>query len=680
MASSVPKRSSAPVSTSTTSRTKKKSVPRESWHLIVHGTKLRRTSYRDWLYDVAEEQKLAGWVRNYGDDAVEALIRGRKRRIGTLIGQLEEGPIGAKVVRVEYRRSEVVPHAGMRVRADREDEHFGAATPSFFRRTLSRLRKTRSGSLGAEPPRTPTTPGPSGTVQSMGTEQITTEERQTNAVVSATRARLQLGPGPDRDGGMTLEALANLLGGQWAGDYDGRQLVGGGSFLIDRLPEKAVLFAMDDHGWSERLRRSSRQIRWKTQELIQTAAARGAVAAVSCEHIPDSPIPVHVVPDTRQAMWKFAYFARSHYKSPVVGITGTVGKSTTTSLLSYVLSQGNRVHSTDGNWNTIDGVANTLSGLMAPTDVAVVEAAISGFVRVPEHSSAAMLQPDVAVITAIGSAHLDIAPTIEDTARIKGKLLEDLRPGGVAILNADAPHFEYLEEVARQAGAASVLSFGRSPSADYRLIDWTIDGDASLIRVRAEGRALSYRMRSIGEGVAFNSLGTLAAARALGCSIEDATGAFEQYVAKEGVSTLHELSVDDGTALLIDDSTNATVISMNAAIELLGKFAAQRQGRAVAVLGQINFLGEQASRIHASLAEPLKKAGVQVVLTTGGGMDELMRELGSDCYVSHSETPRQLVDEVRSVLQPGDVVLVKGSSANTGFKRVARSLLRSGQR
>lgn len=583
----------------------------ESWFASVEGPGVQRVGYRKWLQSIALSRGVDGWVRNYGSDSVRCVLKGSPAAIREVIAQLHEGPESAEVSRVNLRRSTKVPRSGFRIRS-------------------------------------------SATTQA-----------------AATRR-----PARPESSGATLREIGDAIGGQWTGNPELDTRVYEGNFRLNRVPADSLFFVMDPISLqSKKWRRSTRQLDLTIPEIVKRAAARGALAAVATEPVPGAEIPVLVVDEARLAMFRFARWVRDRYDGTLVGVTGTVGKSTTTSLLSHVLAGTKDVHRTDSNWNTAVGVANTLNGTLRGPEATVIEVAISSFVRVPEHSAGEVVRPDIAIVTAIGAAHRDVAPTIEDTARIKGQIVANLRPGGTAVLTADTSQLQQLRDFAVEAGAGDVRTFGRADESDYRLDDWDLTASGMRVKATVEGAQLEYEMTSAGEGMALNSLGVLAASRAAGLGIDEAVSRIASYQANVHVSEVHELSVEGGTALVIDDSTNATVMSMRAAFQLLGKMSKQRGGRAVAALGQINYLWEQASGLHASLAQPLKEAGVELVLTTGNDMEQLRAELGDELCGSHADTPEELVDDLRGVLRPNDVLLIKGSSVDTGFRSVATALL-----
>ncbi|WP_159619783.1 Mur ligase family protein [Ruania rhizosphaerae] len=637
-----------------------------SWRITIKGDGLAAHGYVDWLYAAALEHDIHGWVCTREDGAVDVLMRGTGKRTTKMISRLCEGPSGVSVSDLEIRTSETVPRAGFRVREGRVRDPRAKSLRHRLKSRVIRLVRPRPNEVMDEHGQRAEAERPKDDRPTREVA-VTGDPARANDVESA----------PSEGSVPSLEVLGRSLSGSWANLTEPDAVPSRITFLLDQVVPGSVLVLMDAATWTQRLRRSSRQSRYGRDELCKRAVAAGAVAIMGSQEPPDLEVPYLKVRDSREATWNVAHLMRRCYSGNVVGITGTVGKSTTAAILAHILQRSMSVSSSYGNWNTVDGVSNTLSGLDHTSDVAVVEAAISGFVRIPGHSTADMINPDVAIITAIGLAHRDIAPTVADTARIKGSLIDRMAPGGVAIINADTPHSEELRQRAEVAGASSVRTFGRSVAADCRLLNWDVDINGSKIEVELSGTRLEYRMQTVGEGAVLNGLGALLCAQALGMRVDDIRVGLETYAPKDNVTALHEIPVRGGTALLIDDSTNATVDSMNSSFKLLWKFGANRSGRRIAVLGQINFLGDEAERIHASLAEGLIENDVDLVFTTGNDMDRLRSALGERCG-PHAHEVDELPALVRDRLQSGDTVLVKGSSANTRFGSVAKGLRSKG--
>lgn len=629
----------------------KSAGPRESWRVLVAGPAVQGVGYRALIERLATDRDISGWVRNRSDGTVEALLRGRRAAIDKALTKVHTGPRRAVVDSVTVSRSEIVPLAGFRVRDTVEVE-----TP--VGREVRRVRSVVSGAARRVKRRL-----------SASSSSNTPSAPRASGDVTGTRPAFVSGV-------LTLDQIGELTEGTWSGPDDRGVRPSDASWLVERLRPGQLAVMMDLAHWPEGRLEISRQDRYSPEEFVARAHRDHCTAVLTSAPVSDPPLPVLTVRDSREALRVLAKDARSRYDGDVIGVTGTVGKSTTKNLLEHILRRSKRVLATPGNWNTIDGVAQTLTGLWTQPEAAVLEATIHGFAdsSLGDHAGE-LMRPTMGIVTSIGSAHRDVAQTVEDTARVKGRLLESLEPNGTAVLHRDAPFFDYLRDTALAAGASKVVTFGTHADADYRLTDWTMEGEGSRVTASLAGQMCDYTLSGPGQGLVLNSLGSLAAAVELGCTLDDAIEAVGAYTPGDHVAERHELAVSGGTVLMIDDSMNATYLSMVGAFELLAKIASSRQGRKVAVLGQINFLGNETEAVHTSLAEPLLEAGVDVVLTTGAKMDGLRQALGS-IHRGHADTPAELAELAWQHLEPGDTVLVKGSNRNTGFRKVPRQLMR----
>src|SRR5699024_280126 len=250
----------------------------------------------------------------------------------------------------------------------------------------------------------------------------------------------------------------------------------------------------------------------------ERAASAGAAALVTSAPPPRPDLPVLTVDDPRRALWAFGAHARRRYTNPVVAVTGTAGKSTTTAMLQHVLAGTDRVHVPTGNWNTIDGVSFTLTGLLAPSDIAVLEMAHVGFVGFDDWSTPELARPDVAVVTTIGQAHAELDATVEGTARRKARIFRGVHGQGTAVLNLDAPRSDILMTDAT-AHASQVSTYARHAHATLRLVDYVpVTGQ---IRVQHGDQEVALRLGVRGEHNALNALAVLAVLHALGRAEQD---------------------------------------------------------------------------------------------------------------------------------------------------------------
>jgi len=202
-----------------------------------------------------------------------------------------------------------------------------------------------------------------------------------------------------------------------------------------------------------------------------------------------------------------------------------------------------------------------------------------------------------------------------------------------------------------------IVTFGRDPSADWRLVELRLLQERSEVTVSYAGRQLTFRLGIPGEHVAMNSLGVLAVAEALGADVAQAAGSLADLRPPAGRGERHRIAVAGGHALLIDESYNANPASMRAALAVLG----QAQGRRLAALGDMLELGESSGPLHAALAQPIERAEIDLVFTCGPSMAWLRDALSIGRRGAHGTDSAALAAAVADALRPGDVLLVKGS-------------------
>ena len=257
-------------------------------------------------------------------------------------------------------------------------------------------------------------------------------------------------------------------------------------------------------------------------DFVAAALAKGAAAALVTHRPADvaETAPLLIVPDVLAALTALGAAARARTKAKVIGVTGSVGKTSTKEMLRVVLGGQGRVHAAEASYNNHWGVPLTLARMPAATDFAVIEI---GMNHPGEIAPLAMLAKlDVALITTVAAAHLEAFANIEGIAHEKAAILDGLIPGGHAILPADLDVTPILLAKAAKTGAKITL-FGTSPTADYRLGDVTITNTATIVRATRNGMPVLFKVMSPGRHFAMNALAVLAVADTLGCNPTIAT-------------------------------------------------------------------------------------------------------------------------------------------------------------
>ncbi len=409
-------------------------------------------------------------------------------------------------------------------------------------------------------------------------------------------------------------------------------------------------------------------------DFIAEVLAKGAAAAI-VDHLPaglPADAPVVRVADTMAALTALGRAGGDRAAARIVAVTGSVGKTGTKEALRHCLERQAPTAANIGNLNNHIGVPLSLARM--PDDV------IYGVFEIGMNSPgeigilSRLVRPDVAIITTVAAVHIAAFDSVHDVAEEKSAIFEGLKPGGVAILNRENAFFPILDDIARGHGVDTVIGFGAHPEADARLVECRIDAEQTAITAVIDGDTISYRLGLPGRHHALNSLAVLAAVKALGADLGAAADALGELSATAGRGRRHAVTLVDGTATIIDDSYNASPVSMRAALSTLHAIAPGRGGRRIAVLGDMLELGPDSARLHAALADSLIDNEIDLVFTAGPEMAHLFAALPDAMKGTHAADSGALAGAMADALGAGDVVVVKGSRGSR-MERVVDALI-----
>ena len=393
-------------------------------------------------------------------------------------------------------------------------------------------------------------------------------------------------------------------------------------------------------------------------EFLADAAAKGAAAAVVAEARAGdgSPLPRLVVPDTLAALGALARHHRRRFSIPVVGVTGSNGKTTTREMIAAILATRGKVLKTEGNLNNEIGVPLTLFGLDAAHQAAVIEMGMSHPGEIARLAAIAL--PQVGIVTLAAPAHLEGLGTVDAVADAKAELYQGLPNGGIAIANADDAR---LLRRAQASGRRMItFSAAKGRRGDVVVLEVVSQGTDGLRFVLGIGnREVPVHIPGlVGAHNAANAAAAAAAAIALGCTDREITRGLAGVRPVGRRLRLERLA---SGVQLVDDCYNANPASMSAALRTLVDLAAQG-GRPVAVLGDMLELGAFEAEAHRALGAEAARAGVRVLATFGPrtrAAADAARAAGLDAF--HSEDIDALVRWAKATVQATDVLLVKGS-------------------
>lgn len=382
--------------------------------------------------------------------------------------------------------------------------------------------------------------------------------------------------------------------------------------------------------------------------------------------------PMIVVNDVLAALEDLGRAARARSEAKIIAITGSVGKTSSKEMLRRALEPSGEVHASAASFNNHWGVPLTLARMPMGAQFGIFEIGMNHPDEI--RPLVKMVRPHVAIITTIAAAHLGNFKNLTEIAGAKAEIMEGVVKNGHILLNRDNEKYSWLKKRSSELSSAKVLCFGEHAKADFRLLNCKLLPDCSTITARIGKDEVVIKIGAPGRHLVQNALAVLGAVQLAGADLAKASHALAAISAEKGRGARHELSIDGGSFILIDESYNANPASMRAALELLRDTPVRLRGRRIAVLGDMLEMGKFADRVHRELAGPIRQAHADMVCLAGSEMKALRDELGTDVETVYRETADDLADHLKNVLRDGDVVMVK-SSLGIGFGRIVKALL-----
>jgi UDP-N-acetylmuramoyl-tripeptide--D-alanyl-D-alanine ligase len=388
--------------------------------------------------------------------------------------------------------------------------------------------------------------------------------------------------------------------------------------------------------------------------FVGDALRRGAAAALISADVAEVPADAVLIraADTLLGLQRLGRALRDRRPLRVVGITGSVGKTSTKEMTALVLAERFETARSPENWNTEIGVPLVLANLPETAEIAVLEMAMRGPGQIRELVDIA--RPEIGVVTAVGESHMDFFETREQLAAAKGELVEGLPPDGVAVLNADDP----LAMGLAGRGPARVMTFGFG-GADVTARDiHPRPGEGSAFVLRIPGDEAPVALAVPGRHAIRNAL----AAAAVGASLGVAAAAIARGLgaARAMANRLEVLRL--GGAVVINDVYNSSPRSVAAALDVMDELPGRPR---IAVLGDMRELGSLSTEAHRGVGGDVARRGIDVLIALGPLAAELAGAAGAAGVprVVHTIDPVEALAALRHEIRPGAVVLVKGSRA-----------------
>jgi UDP-N-acetylmuramoyl-tripeptide--D-alanyl-D-alanine ligase len=401
-------------------------------------------------------------------------------------------------------------------------------------------------------------------------------------------------------------------------------------------------------------------------KFVDAAFEAGAAGAIVSRAVGG---PHVLVDDTFAALQALGRASRERSKATVLGVTGSVGKTSTKEALYAALERNRpgKVHRSVKSYNNHTGVPLSLARMPRDAEFAVLEMGMNNKGEIAALTR--QVRPHIAIITAIAPAHIENLGSEEAIADAKAEIFDGLEPDGVAILPNDTPHRDRLVKAARRH-ADRIVTFGTGDADVHAIHAVSAETGGSLISAALLERELTFTISQRGEHWVSNALAVLAAVEAVGEDVAVAALALSDLGGLKGRGERHRLGIDGGEIVLIDESYNANPASMAATLKSLG--AEREVTRRIAVLGPMRELGAHSGALHAALAPAVTDAQVDRLILIGEEMRPLAEQVVGTISFDLVADVDEATDTLMHMVHPGDAVLVKASNSVGLAKLVER--------
>ena len=397
---------------------------------------------------------------------------------------------------------------------------------------------------------------------------------------------------------------------------------------------------------------------------IHDAAQKGAAAVIVSKPIQECRCPQIIVDNTFRALQELGRYGRMRSKAKIIAISGSVGKTTTKEVLRHVLEGYGTVSASVASYNNHWGVPLSLARLPKDAKFGIFEVGMNNPGEITPLSQ--MINPHMAIITAIAPAHIGQMGSLENIAKEKACIFDGLLPNGIAILPADSDSSLFLKTKALLHHPDQLLTFGESVTADIKLLDYSTNGlktNVTFAIGNRERQAFTYSL--MGRHLTNAALIAIAAAKALKLDLKTVIKQLETVKPISGRGKLHPIHLKGQPIRLMDDSYNANLLSTLAAIDTLANLETEEQGKRIAILGEMLELGSYAIDHHQQVAKACMEKGIDRIYFCGGAaMKQAFDLLPVNLKGRFVSSAQELISPILNEIKAHDIVLIKGSKGS----------------
>ena len=429
----------------------------------------------------------------------------------------------------------------------------------------------------------------------------------------------------------TLKQIAEYTGGKLFGDGE----VKVNAFFTDSREAKENMMFLPIVG--ERV---------DAHKFIPTLKEKGCIATFSEKPLDEKALGINyiLIEKSVLALQKLAKNFRSTLNIPLIGITGSVGKTTTKEMIALALESSLRVHKTLGNANSQIGLPRTVLAIEKESEAAVLEMGMSMPGEMGRLSDTA--RPNIAVITNIGVSHIEFHGTKENIMKEKLHIADFVPEKGAILVNGD-------DELLNKLKGKNIFTFGVDESCDYKATDIKEENGETSFICTFSGKEIPVTIPTLGIHNVRNALVSIAVADKLNLDTEKAAKALSSYKAPDMRQQIKKY----GEITVIDDSYNASPDSVKASLDILSSF----KGRKIAILADMLELGDYSPIGHNEVGAYAKKKGIDILFALGTEAKEIYKGFGDADNSRHFNKIEDINEIIGSFIKAGDTLLIKGS-------------------
>lgn len=367
-----------------------------------------------------------------------------------------------------------------------------------------------------------------------------------------------------------------------------------------------------------------------------------------------------LVKNINNSLYKLAEFARKRISGKILGITGSVGKTSIKEAISFILKDKIKLQSNIKNYNNLIGMPLSLINFRKNIDISILELGMNKIGEIRKLSD--ISKPDLVLISKISNAHIGNFKSIKDIAISKSQIFSGMNKSGVAILNHLDPYSVLLKERAKLEGIKNFIFFGKSKKCDVKLLDVQTKSNNKLkVSVDAVGKKIIFTLNSLGQHWIENSLAIISFLVSINEDLVLFSERISNFKAIKGRGEILKILFNKKKISIIDDSYNSSPESLDKSISFLNHYGDKK--RKICVLGDMKELGKFSKKLHLNFKKKIEDNKIFKVYTIGEEMKNLHNVLPTSIEKFHADNLDELFVDLKKIIKSQDIILFKGSRA-----------------